>query len=157
LGRKWHSARSVLTAALSALLPTCLAKVNACFGSTARVRWSSDSGRPSGSNPTLRPGGRLSASLRAFERFGLSACFVPTTDIPPQRDSDRFRQPMPPSFHLNQRSSLLDRLCPNVSNTLAPFSLSLNASTCAHTFIWRQTQWASVADHSKTGKEISDE
>ncbi len=50
---------------------------NIGFGSTMLVRDPSESGRPSGGNPTLGLGGRLSASLRAFERFGLSACFVP--------------------------------------------------------------------------------
>ena len=94
---------------------------------------------------------------RTFRRSYAKVRLVPTTDIPPQRNSDRFRRPMPLSFHLNQRSSLLDRLCPSVSNTLVPFSLSLNVSTYAHTFIWRRTQWASAAVHSKTGEEISDE
>ncbi len=85
--------------------------------------------------------------------FGLGS----TTDIPPQRNSDRFRRSMPLSFHLNQRSSLLDRLCPSVSNTLIPFSLSLNASIYAHTFIWRRTQWASAAVHPETSEERFDE
>jgi hypothetical protein len=38
---------------LSALLPTCLAKVNACFGSQVRIQNSSESGLEYGDEPTL--------------------------------------------------------------------------------------------------------
>ena len=107
--------------------------------------------------PTFSPEGRLSAGKRTLGRDPLNFGFVPEADLPFQRNSDRFHRPMPLSSHLNQRSSLLDRLCPSVSNTLVPFSLSLNASTYAHTFVWRRMQWASAAVHPETSEERFDE
>ncbi len=44
-----------------------------------------------------------------------------------------------------------------VGDTLIPFSLSLNASTYAHTFVWRRMQWASAAVHPETSEERFDE
>ncbi len=46
--------------------------------SSFRVRWRSETGQPSGGNPTLRLDSRQSAGLCAFERFGPSACSCQT-------------------------------------------------------------------------------
>jgi hypothetical protein len=50
-------------------------------GSTVRVRCPSESGRPSGSNPTLRPDGRQSVGFGTYNRLGLNGYFVPKMDM----------------------------------------------------------------------------